>query len=295
MQQDIIVPIVTSFTKDNKVDKAKMKELGKTLMENGVDALFVNGTTGVGPMLTVEEKKQTLEALYEVTNKLLFQIGGLNFDDVKELAKFSKDFDIIGIVAYPPYYFPNFPEKWVIRYYKELIEISPHPVYVYNIPEATGFDVNASIIKKISENGMAGVKDTHPELAHTLKYKMMFPQMKVYNGKQALVVATLASGLDGVVSAIGNYAPQLLIKARELVNSGKVREALKVQEMIDSFTGLLSKYGSQSAIYVAIKEMLEVDAGFPRPPIFPLTEDEQKSFVNEIRVLKSKMNELLGK
>lgn len=293
--QDLIVPIATSFTKDNKVDKAKMKELGKELIERGINALFVNGTTGVGPTLSAEEKKQTLEASYDVTNKILFQVGGLNFDEVKSLVLFSKDFDIIGVVAYPPYYFPKFPEKWVIRYYKEILEISPHPVYVYNYPEATHFDVSAAVLKKISDSGVAGIKDTHSELSHTLQYKITFPSMKVYNGKESLVVPTLASGLDGTVAALGNYAPELLVKARDLVSKGRIKEALEVHALINDFSGLLSRYGTLAAIYPAIKEMLGVDAGYPRPPMFPLSEDEEKAFLNELRVLKSKMTEILNK
>jgi len=288
---EIVTPILTPFAPQGEIDVEKLKTHAKYLIDHGIDFIFVNGTTGVGPALSKEEKLKNLKAVYDVTNKIIFQLGGLNINDVIELVKASKDYDIAGIASYPPYYFPRLPEKTIVKYFTTIANYSPHPLYLYNYPLATGYDVSANMIYQFKDV-ITGLKDTNQDLAHTLEYKIMMPNLRVYNGSDSLVYYSLLS-IDGSVTAASNYLPHVMKKMKDLIKENKREKALELQKIIKKILDITRKYGSISASYYLVKEFQGYDVGVPRGPIFPLEEEEVKSLLNEVKPLKEEINKLV--
>lgn len=287
---EIIAPIITPFTRDNRIDKEKLRAHAENLMKKGIDKLFVNGTTGLGPSLSAEEKLENLKVLYDVTDKIIFQVGGLNLEETVRLAKSSKDYEIVGIASYAPYYYHRIPEKHLVKYFKALCEASPHPVYLYNYPTAVGKDVDARVVKEIG--CIAGVKDTSESLIHTLDYKRLNPNLIVYNGSDMLIASTLSSGLDGSVTASSNYLPEVTIAIKKLVLEKRIGEALRLQFILDEVVEASRAFGSLSSNYVLVKFFQGYDIGYPRPPIFPLDRQEEQQLINKVSQLREKLTEL---
>lgn len=288
---EIITPILTPFTPHGDMDTEKLRAHASYLMEHGIDILFVNGTTGLGPALTKEEKLKNLKAVYDVTNKIIFQVGGLNINDVIDLLRASKDFDILGVASYPPYYFPRIPEKMLIKYFITIANHSPHPVYLYNYPLATGYDVSAKLLYQIKDI-VAGLKDTNQDLAHSIEYKILMPNLKVYNGSDSLVYYSLLS-LDGSVTAVSNYLPHVMKRMKEYVMLKRLDKALELQKIVNKTLDISRKYGQLSSNYYLVKEFLGYEVGVPRGPIFPLDDGEVKALIEEIKPLRDEINKLV--
>ncbi|WP_338599254.1 bifunctional 2-dehydro-3-deoxy-phosphogluconate/2-dehydro-3-deoxy-6-phosphogalactonate aldolase [Sulfolobus tengchongensis] len=287
---EIITPIITPFTKDNRIDKEKLKIHAENLIKKGIDKIFVNGTTGLGPSLSPEEKLENLKVVYDITNRIIFQVGGLNLEESIKLAKLSKDYDIVGIASYAPYYYPRMPEKHLVKYFKTLCEISPHPVYLYNYPSATGKDIDAKIAKEIG--CLVGVKDTIENIIHTLDYKRLNPNMKVYSGSDMLITTVISTGLDGSVAAGSNYLPEVTVAIKKLAMEKRIDEALKLQFLHDEVIEASRIFGSLSSNYVLTKYFQGYDLGYPRPPIFPLDSEEEKQLISKVEGIKAKLIEL---
>lgn len=289
---EIITPILTPFTPHGDIDTEKLRAHVSYLMEHGIDILFVNGTTGLGPALNKEEKLKNLKAVYDVTNKIIFQVGGLNINDVIDLLRASKDFDILGVASHPPYYFPRIPEKMLIKYFITIANHSPHPVYLYNYPLATGYDVSAKVLYQIKDI-VAGLKDTNQDLAHSIEYKILMPNLKVYNGSDSLVYYSLLS-LDGSVTAVSNYLPHVMKRMKEYVMLKRLDKALELQKIVNKTLDISRKYGQLSSNYYLVKEFLGYEVGVPRGPIFPLDDGEVKALIEEIKPLRDEINKLVG-
>src|SRR5271166_4700145 len=101
-----IVPVISPF-RANKIDVEKLKHHARALLDDGMDFLFIAGTTGLGPSLTSEEKLLMLDQLQEYTPKLIFQVGSLDLAESVRLAEHAKQMGIHAIAAYPPYFFPR--------------------------------------------------------------------------------------------------------------------------------------------------------------------------------------------
>ncbi|EZQ07062.1 2-dehydro-3-deoxyphosphogluconate aldolase [Candidatus Acidianus copahuensis] len=280
---EIVVPIVTPFTSDGKIDETKVRTHVENLLKKGVDIIFVNGTTGLGPALSAEEKRKMFDATIEVTDKVIFQVGSLNLSETMELVSYANKKDLIAVASYPPYYF-SIPKEFIVKYFKDICSKSSNAVYLYNYPSATGKDVDADMVKEIG--CISGVKDTNPDFAHTLRYKEL--GIKTYNGSDSLAMTSMASGLDGTVSGAGNYAPEILNQIRESLRNGDVGSAIKNQFVLIDLVNLTKRVGQFSAIYELVEEFQGYSVGYPRDPIYPLSKDSSEKLREEARKIWKK-------
>lgn len=281
---EIIVPIVTPFKK-GEIDAEALKLHASSLLHAGVDRIFVNGTTGMGPALTGKEKERGLRAVMDVTDKLIFQIGSLNMEEVKSLARIAKDMGVKTVASYAPFYFTGLPKSLIVRYFQEICN-EHEEVYLYNYPSAVGKDVDAEVVKEIG--CLKGVKDTNDSINHSLQYKRVNPGIKVFNGADTLVMTSISTGLDGAVSASANFVPDVLVKIRSHVMEGKVGEAMKLQFMVDELVSIAKEYGYIPSIYVLTKSLMGYDVGEPRPVLFPLDEKQGSELISRARKVMEK-------
>ncbi|MFA7736606.1 dihydrodipicolinate synthase family protein [Mycoplasmopsis synoviae] len=86
--------MVTPFTKDGKLHKAGVKEVVNFLVEKQkVDGIYITGSTGEFLLLSFEDKKEVMKLVAEANAgrvTLVAQIGSLNIEETKELAKASQ-------------------------------------------------------------------------------------------------------------------------------------------------------------------------------------------------------------
>jgi len=251
-------------------------------MEDGMDYVFLAGTTGLGPSLSSDEKVQMLDGLREFAPKLLLQVGSLDLEESVKLAERAKNSNIHAMVSYPPYFYPRMVDEWVVKYFVALSKV--HPVIAYNYPLATGYDITPAILKKVRQAGgnVIGIKDTVPDLAHMLSFKYeLGNDFIVYSGPDTVVTSAVRSGIDGCVAGSANYVPELLTKATDL--QAKLSDAIAAQKTVTALAGLAKKYGQWAANYVLIKAIRGYDVGGPRPPIYPLEQAEEEKLSAEAR------------
>ena len=286
-----IVPTVTPFT-ENEVDLQKLKNHAERLFEDGVDYVFLAGTTGLGPSLRMEEREKMLEALSEYRDRIILQVGSLDLEASSRLAEVGKRAGVHAIAAYPPYYFQRIPDDWMVKYFLRLSKI--HPFLVYNYPGATGYDISSGIIKEARRQGgnIIGIKDTIVDLGHMLSFKWDIGEdFLVYSGPDTVITSAIRSGLDGSVAGSGNYVPELLVK---IVADGPLSESLAAQRTVSSFAMLSRKYGQWAANYSLVKAVRGYDVGSPRAPLFPLTVEQEEKLSQEARTIflreKNKMS-----
>lgn len=270
---DLIVPIITPFTQDNKIDKEKFYKHADFLIKNGVDYLLLCGSTGLGPSLRKDERIEILETISYMKDKLILQVGSLDMNESLELATIAKKSGIKYIASLPPYYYPRLLEEWYVKYFKEISKI--YPTLVYNFPLTTNYDIRPELVRKINKEGgnIVGIKDTTTDLDHILNFKWEFGKdFKVYCGPDVLMLPSIKMGIDGVISGSGNYVPKLI---KRLLDYPNEKVALDIQKLVTELVLTSRKYGQWSVNYSLVKLINGYDVGFPRPPIFPLDQEQE--------------------
>ena len=143
-------------------------------------------------------------------------------------------------------------------------------------------------MKKINASGgnIVGIKDTTTDLSHMLSFRWEFSdEFKVYCGPDALILSAMRSGLNGAVPGTGNYIPKLVSSLVKEPDSGK---GMETQETVSSIAKISQKYGQWAANYTMIRIINNYDAGLPRPPMYPLSRDQEESLRSDLeKVIKT--------
>lgn len=282
MRKYSIVPVVTPFFKGSP-DIKLLKRHIDNLLKKGVDKIFLFGSTGLGPSLTMQEKTFILNSFVEYGDYLIPQVGSLNLSDSIELTKLAKKNMCWAVASFSPYYYPRMPDSWVQRYFSKISSI--HDTMIYNIPAATGYNISSSMITDLVKSGakIIGVKDTIQDFTHMLELRSSLPnEVLVLCGPDLLSLSALRSGLDGIVAGSGNYIPDTIV---ELKKKYETAEGFRLQIKINVLTSLARKYGQYSANYDMVSIIQRYSVGQPRPPIFPLTNSQHRILEEEIHRL----------
>ncbi len=282
---DSIIPMLTPFT-GNKIDKKIAVNHGEDLLKNSMKYIFLAGTTGLGPALSMEEKKTLLDIFSYKPDNIILQCGGLNLGESKELAESAKKAKIYAVGALPPYYFKNIKREWIIKYYTEISKI--YPTLIYNYPDTTGYNITYDMINEINANGgnITGIKETTFNMNDILNTKE-YSKVNVYTGPDQYVLSSFRLKLDGYVSGAGNYAYKILKKIEENYNNS---DGDRYQFLINELSALSNKYGTISAIYDMVEIMTGIEAGSPREPFFKLSPEQRNNLKAEMENTFKKYN-----
>lgn len=103
---------------------------------------MVNGYTGEGMTLSLEERKRLAEEWFRVTRKhqltLLLNIGGSAVTDVYELAEHADKLGVDGIMVLPDLFYRPFNEEDAFYYFRDVAKYAPStPILYYHFPSMT--------------------------------------------------------------------------------------------------------------------------------------------------------------
>jgi 2-dehydro-3-deoxy-phosphogluconate/2-dehydro-3-deoxy-6-phosphogalactonate aldolase len=283
---DSIVPIITPF-KENKLNMDSAVKHGEDVIRGGMKYLFLAGTTGIGPAVSMQERLDLMDAFSHMPDSIILQCGSLNLGESIEMARQAKKSKIHAVGALPPYYFTGMKREWLIRYYTKIS--MEEPTIIYNYPETTGYNITYDIINDIKKAGgnIIGIKETTFNMNDILNTKMYVPDIKVYTGPDQYILSAFRLGLDGYVSGAANYGYKIIKLIEENYNN---KDGDRYQFLLNELAGLSRKYGTISSIYDMVEIMTGVKAGDPREPFFKLSSEERSALEKEINETFKKYN-----
>ena len=284
--------VITPFTAEGEVDVEKLTHYIDYLAKN-VDGLFVGGSYGSGPIMTVEQRKTLAEIAVKTAAgrvPVILHIGTTNLNDTIELAKHAESVGADAIAAVTPYYYRHTPEV-IKAYYKDIIDAVNIPVILYNNPKYSNFTVNGDLLAELAEMGLEGVKDSSADIAlfYDFMAKVKKPGFLFLIGSQTHLLPAVVAGAHGCVSGLSNAFPAFIKEIYEDCRAGKFAEARELQlkaNLLRSVTGS----GIPVPFYHAVLPMLGIDLGLPKRPFLPLPQAE----VERIRKALTETQMLIG-
>ena len=251
------VAMVTPFLEDLTVDFDSLKKLTRHLIDNGVDYLVVQGTTGESPTLTHAEKMDVLNTV--ITENagqvpIVYGIGGNNTADIaQQLANFDID-GVDAILSVSPYY--NKPtQEGIYQHFKTLAENTKLPIILYNVPGRTSSNMSASTTLRLAKDfsQIVAIKEASGNLEQVMQIIVDKPKdFLVISGDDALTMPFIAMGGDGVISVIGNGLPKLF---SEMVHHGLAENHREARALHYQCYGLIDHLFSEGNP-AGIKEVL---------------------------------------
>jgi 4-hydroxy-tetrahydrodipicolinate synthase len=191
--QGIIVPMVTPLDETGTtIQLNQVEKLVQFLIQKKINALFVTGTTGEGPLISFEEKKEIFQVVHKINEGqllLIAQVGSLTTQETIKTAEAALDNGFEYIAVLPPYYF-KYNDEALYQYYHTVANaISPKPIFLYNIPSTTNHFLNIQLVQKIKNNisNIKGIKDSSGNMSHLSQLiAMQDENFSVYVGSDIL-------------------------------------------------------------------------------------------------------------
>jgi len=207
------VALVTPFKEDLSVDYNALIKLVEYNIENGIDYLVINGTTGESGTITREEKQEIINVIIRTNNKrlpLVLGVGGANTALVLEELK-SRDFSgLDGILSVAPYYSKPTQEGFY-QHFKAIANATDLPVILYNVPGRTAKNMNPETTLRLANDfkNIVGVKEAGN---NTQQYYALLKDKPsdflVISGDDDLALGVVLAGGSGVISVMGQAFPK---------------------------------------------------------------------------------------
>jgi len=276
----IFPPIPTPFVNDElAVDKLEFN-ISKWNAA-GLRGYVVMGSNGESVFLTRDEKLRLTEAVkkYASSDKLI--ITGTGSDSIKETIGLTNEVAGLGadyaLVVTPSYYKSEMKHESFVTYFTKVAEAVRVPVILYNVPKFTGVDIQTETVAKLAEHpNIAGIKNSTENLRQIIEFVTGTPDdFAVLAGTASVLYNGLTSGAVGGIVALANIAPDECVRIQELVDAGKLNEALILQQrLIPLNKAVTSQYGVPGL--KAAMDMLGYFGGEPRKPLRELGKEDRE-------------------
>lgn len=225
--------IVTPMDKQGNIDLKAMEHLLKFQLENGTDAIVVNGTSGESSTLEEKEKLELMDFTIHYVNHRVPVIAGTGSNYTRHcvnLSRKAQSLGATGLLLVTPYYNKTSQHGLVEHFYAvaDSVEI---PIILYNVPTRTGVNIEPETYLKLSEHpNIQGIKEAGGNIAHIVKTAALcHDKLDLYSGNDDQTVPLLSLGGKGVISVAGNIMPSEMHAMCRHFFEGELDKSLEIQ------------------------------------------------------------------
>jgi dihydrodipicolinate synthase/N-acetylneuraminate lyase len=208
----IFPPITTPFYPDGNVYFKKLESNVERYSRTPVAGIVVLGSTGEAILLSDQERRDVLKVAREATapNKVL--VAGTGIESANETLRLTEyaaelGYDI-AMVRTPHYYKKQMQTANILAFYRTVADRSPLPVMIYNIPQATGYDIPAEVVIELAGHpNLIGIKESSGDVEKVRKMvegtrhtKRSATVTETFDAVTPRMLAAAASGSSGSIS-----------------------------------------------------------------------------------------------
>ena len=277
----LISAAFTPMTVRGVVSIRTIDRLAEMLVDNAVNGVFINGTSGEFASLTVQEREAVAKrwaAAAGPSVAVVVHVGHTCLKAARELAREAQKASADAIAAVPPYYFKPHDMDEAIDFLASVAQAAPKlPFYYYHYPEMTGVSFPMvrfleAARKKIST--LAGVNFCADDMTDFGRCVDAFGKdLNLLLGRDELLLGGMKMGGHGLVGASCNFAAQLCLRIIRDFKSGEMGKAQNLQVRGVELLAVLRRYGLIPA-GKAVMSLAGCDCGPVRPPFRTVTAEQ---------------------
>lgn len=226
----VLTALATPFTADGKIDVPQLRFLVDRSIDGGVNGVVACGSTGEFAALSTDERRLVVETVVEHTAgrvPVVAQTGATSTAEAIRTSRHAQEVGADVLMLVTPYYEPlSLPETTdYIRTVAEAVEV---PVMLYNIPAATGVNLDHETVGELARSveNIRYIKDSsaNMEQANQLIHHHS-EHIGTFIGWDSLILAALTEGATGVMAGAANVAPAEIVAVYQAVLAGDIAKA----------------------------------------------------------------------
>lgn len=282
----------TPFFPDRSVNYDMIPEIVEKLIADGLSGIFVCGSNGEGPNMSIDERMKVAQAFVSAAGKrikVIVHVGHSNITEAKQLAAHASEIGADAVSAVAAFYFKPISVENLADCMAAIASACPAtPFYYYHIPTLTGVGMDMIEFLRISETlipNLAGIKYTATtlnEYQSCLNYKN--GRFQILYGFDELLLPALAVGAKAAIGSTYTFAAPIYLETMKLFQAGKLEEAQESHAFMVEVIRRMVKYPPIPA-QKAIMKMLGWDMGPSRLPLENLSEKAYQQLYDDLNAI----------
>ena len=266
--------MITPFRPDGSLDLDAAQKVASHLVDQGNDALIVNGTTGEAPTTSDAEKVQLIRATLEAVGDRAKVVAGVGSNDTAhtvESAKAAEAAGAHGLLVVTPYYNKP-PQEGIKLHFTTVADATGLPVLVYDIPGRAGVPITTETLLTLAEHPrIVAVKDAKGDVAATTKV-LANSDLFYYCGADELNLAWLAIGAVGFASVVAHVASPQYREMLDAVDAGDLATAQQIdRRLVPAVEAIMTRTQGAIMVKAALKLAGVIEHATLRSPLVEAT------------------------
>jgi len=283
----VVPPTVTAFDEEGHVDHDATAAHARFVVDGGASGVFPLGTNGEFPLLTGDERRAVVETVTDAVDApVIAGVGAPSTRETVANATHAEANGADGVVVVTPYYYPLDGDA-AVQHYRAVDDAVDIPVYVYHIPSKTGNELSLATLDRLADiDGIAGVKDSSKDVPWLAQAIDAHPELTFLAGSDSLLFAGLEVGCSGMVSAVANVFPELVVDLYDAYAAGDEAAANRLQSQVFDVRSALKRGPYMAGVKTALSlRDVDFDAGGLRAPLRSMAGEERAALQAELRDL----------
>lgn len=278
----LIAAVFTPFLEDGEINPAIVPQYAARLKQQGVSGVFVNGSSGEGMMLSVQERKTLAEAWMahqDDSFKIVIHVGSTSVKISQDLAAHGQSLGADAIACMAPSFFSSSDVNVIVEYCRLVALSAPDlPFYYYHLPVITGAHIKVHQFLEVGSKtipNLAGVKFTYTDFMDMHQcVALQDGRFDVLHGHDEILINGLILGVKGAIGTTFNFIPEIYLKIMEAYDQQDFDKARAYQMDSIRIIAVMLKYVNAIVGGKAILKLSGIDCGPCRTPLRNLTDQE---------------------
>ena len=273
-------PLITPFA-GGEIDYDAYRSLIEFQIENGSHGILVNGTSAEPSCLTVEERNRLVSlAIETVAGRVLVvaATGSQSLAESRILTEHAVEAGADALLIVTPYYIRP-PQRGLIEYYLQLAAGHDTPWMVYHIPGRAAVSVTLDTLKAIKNGSehFVGMKHAVNDLGFVSECLNEFgDDFRIFVGLEELSFPELAIGACGLMNAVGNLQPGVLVDMCQAVWDGDLVRGRALHQRLLEINQAVFFDTNPIPIKYMMKRLGILRENEHRSPMSPATEELER-------------------
>lgn len=288
------VALVLPMFEDGSIDYEGYKRQVQRMIDGGVKALLVNGTTGEPATIDIEDEfeltKITVEMAKGTGVKVIVGAGSNYTAQAIRKAKFNAEAGADANLVVTPYYNKT-SQRGLIEHYKAVAAASDLPLIMYNVPGRTGMKISVDTVVELAKvPNIVAMKDATDDIAYAMEVLTRTKDMDfdLYSGCDDNTLPFIAAGGKGVISVLSNLYPRETEMFAQAALKGDLELARKMAYDLNDVSKYLFIDVNPIMPKAALKHMGVIESDMLRQPLIPTTEENKKLLFDAMKEFESK-------
>ncbi|MFB7997443.1 4-hydroxy-tetrahydrodipicolinate synthase [Streptomyces sp. NPDC056002] len=272
LQNGILTALATPYDEAGDIDEKLLRVLVDRSVDGGVSGVVAGGSTGEFAAMTGDERRLLVETVVDQAAgrvPVIAQTGAVATREAVELTRHAEKAgaDVVMVVA--PYYEALSMDE-TLRYLRTVADSVSIPVMLYNIPDATGVNLDPDTVGALAreQENIRYIKDTSADMAQAGQLIHRHGDViDTFLGWDSLLLAAVAEGAAGVMAGTGNVMPADLVAVHQALTAGDLELARARWKRIFPLMDTLMTGGPFIQGVRAALQEIGLPVGAPREPL----------------------------